>query len=218
MHLEDGAGVGAQGTAVVGEGDAVRRPDLVQARAGGDEEVGDAEAVADLDQFAAGEHQFAALPEHDGDQGERGGAVVDDDRRLGRRYRGQQGADRGLTPRAAPAGAEVELDVGGAAGGDDGLDGGRRERGAAEVGVHQDAGRVEDRPQAARRGRERGQDGVDGVRRRDLTVPDALLHPLDCVLHQAAAEALAGRGQLRIGEEGVGARHLAAGIAHRCAA
>jgi hypothetical protein len=56
------------------------------------------------------------------------------------------------------------------------------------------------------------------VRRCDLAVPDALLHPLDGVLHQAAAEALAGRGQLRIGEQGVGARHLPAGIAHRCAA
>ena len=61
VHLEHRAGVGPQRAAVVGEGDPVRRPDLAQPGAGGAEQVGDAEAVADLDQLAAGEDQLPAL-------------------------------------------------------------------------------------------------------------------------------------------------------------
>jgi hypothetical protein len=158
------------------------------------------------------------VPQHGGDEGERRRAIVHHHRGLGGRYRGEQRADRGPAPRAPPAGDEVELDVRRAAGGDDRLDGGRRQGRPAQVRVYEDAGRVQDRPQAARGRRQRREDGVHGVRRRELAVPDALLHPLDGVLHQPAAEALAGRGQLRIGEQGVGARHLPAWIAHRCAA
>jgi hypothetical protein len=84
--------------------------------------------------------------------------------------------------------------------------------------VHQDPGGVEHRPQAACGRGQRGQHGVDGVRRGDLAVADALLDPLDGVLDQPAAQPLAGRGQLRIGEQDVGAGHLPAGIAHRYAA
>ena len=66
---------------------------------------------------------------------------------------------------------------------------------------------------------QRGEDGVDGVRRRDLAVPDPLLHLLDGVLDQAAAQPLAGLGQPRVGEQRVGARHVPPGVgAHRYAA
>ena len=101
------------------------------------EQLGDAEAVADLDQLAAGQHELAALPEGGRDQQQGGGAVVDDERGLGGRDGGQQRGDRGLPARAAPPGGEVQLDVGGAAGRDDRLDGGRRQRRPAEVGVHE---------------------------------------------------------------------------------
>ena len=84
--------------------------------------------------------------------------------------------------------------------------------------MHQDAGGVEHRLEAARGRGQRREDGVHGVGGRDLAVPDPLLHPLDGALHQAATQPLAGRGQLRVGEQGVGARHLPTGIAHRYAA
>ncbi len=103
VHLEHRAGVRAEGAAVVGEGDAVRRPDLAEPGAGGGEEIGDAEAVADLDQLAAGQDQLAALPERGGDEGEGGRAVVDHDRRLGGRHGGEQRRDR-RRPRGGPGG------------------------------------------------------------------------------------------------------------------
>jgi hypothetical protein len=84
--------------------------------------------------------------------------------------------------------------------------------------VHEHPGGVEHRTQAARRRRQGGEDGVDGVGRRELAGPDPLLHPLDRALHQSAPQPLAGRGELRVGEQGVGAWHQPARIAHRCAA
>jgi hypothetical protein len=84
--------------------------------------------------------------------------------------------------------------------------------------VHQDAGGVEHRLEAPRGAGQGREDRVHGVGGRDLAVPDALLHPLDGALDQAAPQPLARRGQLRVGEQKVGARHLPAGIAHRYAA
>ena len=74
---------------------------------------------------------------------------------------------------------QVELDVGGAAGRDDAstaaADSGARPRlVCTRTPVALSTGL-----QAARRGGQGGQDGVDRVRRRDLAVPDPLLHPLD---------------------------------------
>ncbi len=208
MHLEDGAGVRAEGTAVVGERDAVRRPDLAEPGTGGGEQVGDAEAVADLDELAAGQDELPTLCQGGGDEREGGGAVVDDDRRLGGRDGGQQRGDRALPARPAATGGQVELDVGGAAGRDHRLDGDRRQGRAAQVGVHQHAGGVEHRLQAARCRGERGEDGVDGVGRGDLAGPDPLLDPLDGVLDQGATQPGTRLGQPVVGQQGVGARHL----------
>jgi hypothetical protein len=85
--------------------------------------------------------------------------------------------------------------------------------------VHEDAGRVEHRPEAAGGRRQGGEDGADGVGRRDLARADPLLHPLDHALHQAAAQPLPRRRELRVGEQRIGARHLPARVVdHRWAA
>jgi hypothetical protein len=193
--------------------------DLAQPGAGGCEQLRDAEAVADLDQFSAGQHQLPPLAERGRHQREGRRTVVDDEGGLGGRDGGEQRRNRALTARTAASGGEVELDVGGAARGDDRLDRRRRQRRATEVGVHQHAGRVEHRLQAARGSRQSDEDGVDGVRGRDLAVPDPLLHLLDDILDQAAAEALPRLRQPRIGEQGVGTRHVPPRVgAHRHAA
>jgi len=128
------------------------------------------------------------------------------------------------TSAPAATGGEIELDVGGAAGRDHRLDGDRRQGRAAEVGVDEHTGGVQYRLQAARRRREGGEHGGDGVRRRDLTGPDALLDPLDGVLDQGATQPGARLGQPVVGQQGVGARdlpsrvHVSGDLAHRDAA
>ena len=74
---------GADRALVVGGARAVRRADLDEPRAGAGEHVGDAEAVADLDQLAARDEHLAALGERGEREQHRAGVVVDDDRRLG---------------------------------------------------------------------------------------------------------------------------------------
>ena len=87
---------------VVGGARAVRRPDLDEPRARAREHVRDAEAVADLDQLAARDEHLAALRERGEREQDRGGVVVDDERRLGA---GQPPQDRGdvVLARAARA-------------------------------------------------------------------------------------------------------------------
>ena len=101
---------GADGALVVGGARAVRRADLDEPRARAREHVGDAEAVADLDQLAARDDHLASLGERGEREQDRGGVVVDDERRLGA---GQPAQDRGdvILPRAARAVAQVELEV-----------------------------------------------------------------------------------------------------------
>ena len=74
---------GADGALVVGGARPVRRADLDEPRAGAGEHVGDAEAVADLDQLAARDDHLAALGERGEREQHRAGVVVDDERRLG---------------------------------------------------------------------------------------------------------------------------------------
>ena len=138
---------------VVGGARPVRRPDLDEPRARAREDVGDAEAVADLDQLAARDDDLAALGERGEREQHRGGVVVDDERRLGA---GQPAQDRGhvILARAALAAREVVLEVRVAA---------RRlgharerrlgERRAAEVRVDDHAGRVQHAAAGSARGR-----------------------------------------------------------------
>ena len=93
---------GADRALVVGGARAVRRADLDEPRARAREHVGDAEAVADLDQLAARDEHLAALGERGEREQHRGGVVVHDERGLGA---GQPAQDRGdvILPRAARA-------------------------------------------------------------------------------------------------------------------
>ena len=82
VHLEHERGRVVDRRGVVGEVHPVGRADLAQPGAHRLHQLGDAEAVADLDQLAAGDdHGVApvvAARQHPRDEGEGGGAVVDD--------------------------------------------------------------------------------------------------------------------------------------------
>ena len=82
VHAQEQRRLGADRALVVGGARAVRRADLDEARARAREHVGDAEAVADLDQLAARDDHLAALRERGEREQHRGGVVVDDERRL----------------------------------------------------------------------------------------------------------------------------------------
>ena len=95
---------------VVGGARPVRRADLDEPRAGAREHVGDAEAVADLDQLAARDDDLAPLRERGEREQDGGGVVVDDERGLGA---GQPAEEPGevILARAALASLEVVLEV-----------------------------------------------------------------------------------------------------------
>ena len=131
---------------VVGRPGPVRRPDLDEAGARACEHVGDPEAVADLDQLAARDDDLATLRERGEREQHRGGVVVDDDRGLGAGQPAQQRRQVVLA-RAARAGGEVVLEIRVAARGRDPVERGLRQRCAAEIRVHEHAGRVEDAAQ-----------------------------------------------------------------------
>ena len=91
VDAQEQRGVRPDRALVVGGARAVRRPDLDEAGAGAGEHVGDAEAVADLDQLAARDEHLAPLGERGEREQHRGGVVVDDERGLGA---GQPAEDR----------------------------------------------------------------------------------------------------------------------------
>src|SRR5207244_3992349 len=129
----------------VGDARDVGGPDLTQHGAADGHDFGDAEAAADLDELAARQDDLFAggqCPQHD-DGG--GGAVVDRRRRLGAGGAADPLTDGDLAG-GAFAGGEVEFEVEVAAGGVvGGAGGGLGGRGAAEVGVQDDAGGVDHR-------------------------------------------------------------------------
>ena len=102
-------------------------PDLAQPGAGGRDQVGQPETGADLDQLAAADDHLAAGGQRRGGQHQSRRAVVDDQRVLGRRARGEHRSPGASTPALGPgAGGQVELDVDVPARGDQ-----RRHRGLA---------------------------------------------------------------------------------------
>ena len=112
------------------------------------EHVGDPEAVADLEQLAAGDDHLASLGERRQREQHGGGVVVDGQRAL---RAGQPPEDRRdvILSRPARPGFEVVLEVRVAGGGvADTLDGGRRQRRPAQVRVHDHARRVQHAAQA----------------------------------------------------------------------
>ena len=94
--------VGADRALVVLRARAVRRPDLDEPRTRAREHVGDAEAVADLDQLAARDDHLASLCERREREQHRGGVVVDDERSLGAGQPPQERRDMILARAAGP--------------------------------------------------------------------------------------------------------------------
>ena len=153
MHAQDECGLLVDGVLVVGGSRAVRRADLDEPCARAREHVGDPEAVADLDQLAAGDEDLASLGERREREQHRRGVVVHDE--CGFRA-GQPPQDRGdvILAGAACALREVVLEVRIAAAGLDGmLEGRGRERRPAEVRVEDHPGRVQDAAQGRATGR-----------------------------------------------------------------
>ncbi len=147
MHAQEQSRFRADRALVVGGARAVRRPHLDQACAGAGEHVGDPEAVADLDQLAARDDHFAALGERREREQHRGRVVVDDERRLGPGQPAQHARDVVLAGAATP-GLRVVLEVRVAAPDfANALERRLRQRCAAEIRVHDDAGRVQRAPQ-----------------------------------------------------------------------
>src|SRR5579871_6148489 len=157
VNAEEHARFFGDGVFVVCEARAVGGADFTECGAALRHDFRDAEAVADFDEFAARDEDFAVASEGGEDEEDGGGAVVDDDSRFGagEAFEELRGVNIAL---AAGAHFEVVLEIrilrGGAA---EFFDGGFGERGAAEVGVEDDAGGVD-------HGLERlGKDLLDGV-------------------------------------------------------
>lgn len=124
----------------------VGRAHFAEAGAAGFENVRDAETAADLDQFASGDDDLLAWAggEMAEDKDEGGGAVVDDGGGGGAGGEGDGLLEVGGTG-ASFAGFQVEFEIGIPAGDRaEGGEGGEGERGAAEVGMSEDAGAVDD--------------------------------------------------------------------------
>ncbi len=216
VDLEQAPGVGADRVGVVAQVRAVRRADLAEPRAGRGDEVRQPEAGADLDELAAADDDLPPGGESGRREDEGCRAVVDDEGRLRGRARGEQGRPGTGTPGGALTGREVELDVDIARRGDERLDGGRRERRAAEVGVDDDTGGVEHRSQARRRmQREHLLEGGRHLLRRDLAGARPVLRRVDGRADEGLAETRSGRLDGGPGEEEVGPGDGAARVGHR---
>jgi hypothetical protein len=147
VDAQEEGGLGPDRVLVVVHAGAVRRPDLDQPGAGPGEDVRDPEAVADLDQLATRDQHLASVRECGEREQDGGRVVVDHERRLGA---GQPAQDRGdvVLPRAPCALGEVVLEVRVAAGDlAQPVERLLRQRCAAEVGVDDHAGCVQDAPE-----------------------------------------------------------------------
>lgn len=143
VHLQPGHGGGGGVGFVVAQVGFVGGTDLDHLAASSLHHFRHAEATADLDQFAARNHHFAAGAQRAEHQGGGGGVVVDNEGASGAGQLAQQGGDTELAL-VAFAGDGIEFDDAVAGGGDDRLDRGWRQRGAAEAGMQHDAGGVVD--------------------------------------------------------------------------
>ncbi len=131
---------------------------------------------------------------------------------LGGRHRGGEGRERPPAPAPAGAAGQVELHVGTAGRGEQRLDGGSGQRGAAEVGVQQHPGCVDDGGQGGGAGRQRGDRGVGHAVRGDRPGAGLILRTGDRGLHQSPAELPLRFGQPGVGEQDVGARDKTPGV------
>jgi hypothetical protein len=149
MHLEQHARVGSDRRTVVLEPRLVGGPNLDQAGAPLSNHIGHAEASADLHQLASRDDHLAAVAERREHQQDGCRAVVDGKRS----FRGRELVERRLerlSPRPAPAGCQIELQIA-VTRGDlrNRCNGLGRQRGAAQVRVQNDSGGVDRAAQAA---------------------------------------------------------------------
>ncbi len=212
MDLEHERRLRADRLGVVGQVHPVRRADLSQPYADRLQELRDPEPVADLDQFAPGDHDLPSRCERAHRQREGGGAVVHDMHGLGIGHGAGQRRERTLTPTPTRTGLQVELDVGGAGGGDDRLDRRGRERSPAEVGVHDAAGGVDDPAQRRRGLRERGDDDVHDALGRHVAGAAPVEDDRHRSLHEVAPEASQAVLQPRVGQDRVDPRRTPAWV------
>ena len=205
MHAEQQGRLRPDRALVVGRARAVRRPDLDEPRARAGEDVGDAEAVADLDQLAARDDDLAALRERGEREQHGGGVVVDDERGLGAGQPPEELREV-ILARAALAALEVVLEVRVArADLDDARERGVRERRAPEIRVHENAGRVE---HAAQRGPARA-----GELREDASTsaPGSPPAPISSRARSSTARAARDHELVRLGCEPLVAEQLVDG-------
>ena len=147
VHAQEERGLRPDRSLVVGGARAVRRPDLVQPGARAGEHVGDAKAVADLDQLTARHEHVAAVGQRREGEQQRTCVVVDDERALRAGEPPQETGQMMLTG-AAAAVDEVVFQVRVAKRHlGDAVDGGLGERRAAEIRVDEDAGCVQHAPE-----------------------------------------------------------------------
>ena len=147
VDLHQKAGLGGDRLGIVAGVGAVGGADLAQAAAGLFHDRGHAEGAADLDQLAPGDDGLAVAGQRVQDDQHRGGVVVDDGGVLGPGQFAKQAAQVAVAF-AAPAGVQIELQRGGGLhGAERGGHGLLRQQGAAEVGVQDGAGQVQDRAQ-----------------------------------------------------------------------
>ena len=104
---------------------------------------GTRKSAADLDEFAAGNHDLASTCVRGQHEQHGRGVVVDDHPGFGAATAGQQ-APCMIVARAPPAGFEHVLEIGSVGDCGDGANCIGRERGPTEVGVQQHSGRVHD--------------------------------------------------------------------------
>src|ERR1700722_819291 len=90
MHAKEHAGAIGNGALVVAQPRAVGRADFVEQRSAFGHDVWNAEAVANFDQFAAGDDNFGAFGERVENEKYGGGIVVDDDGGFGADQFGEQ--------------------------------------------------------------------------------------------------------------------------------
>src|SRR5438067_3636825 len=174
---------------VVGGAGSVRGSDLHHACAGQPHHVWHPKRPADLDELAPRDDDLPALAQRAQGEQDGGRVVVDDECGLASEKRGQQAPDQAGTF-AALARLEVELEVAVAGREPEGVHRRLRERRAAEVGVEDDAARVDDAAQPRRdAGAEPRQDGVVPGRGFSAPLafggdlgPNRLDHPLAPVL------------------------------------
>ena len=214
MHLEDESSPRPGCVGVIRDRGPVGGAHLAQPGAGRGEQVGQPEAVADLDQLAPADYDLVGVRagQRGGREHQGGCVVVDHGHRLGRGDGPGQGVE---SPRAAPGAhprGEVELHVTVAGCRHDCVDGRRGQRRPSQIGVHEHPSRVD------HRGQRGGTDGEFGHRRvrnllwGELPVPGPLLGSAYRRLDQRPAQPAFGVRQAGIGQQQIGARHPAPGI------